>query len=115
LSFPFDLHSAAVFYLHMPRRAHAVPVPCHDNAVLDETSQGHGTVRHVNGMCELASAFHRWHVGDLPAFGSSDISGYQADFHEGDGTVGERQGRSIGMCELTWHGMAGERHGHGMA
>jgi hypothetical protein len=26
---------------------------------------------------------------------SSDISGYNADFHEGHGTVGERQGRGM--------------------
>jgi hypothetical protein len=32
---------------------------------------------------------------------SSDISGYQADFHEGHGTVGAWQGRGMGMCELT--------------
>jgi len=35
---------------------------------------------------------------------SSDISGYQADFHEGHGTIGARKGR----------GMAWQRHGHGM-
>jgi hypothetical protein len=71
-------------------------------------------------MCELALAIQRWHVGDLPMFvfsgyhaefhngcyqkhtnplncrtSSSDVSGYQADFHEGHGTVGERQGRGI--------------------
>jgi hypothetical protein len=42
---------------------------------------------------------------------SSDISGCHAEFHEGHGTVGEWQG----MCELTRHGMAGERHGRGTA
>jgi hypothetical protein len=57
MSFPFDLHSAAV------------PVPCHDHAVLKATSQGHGTVRHGHGMCELASAIQRQHMGNLPAFG----------------------------------------------
>jgi hypothetical protein len=36
--------------------------------------------------------------------GSSDISGYHADFHEGNGTVAAGQGR----------GTAWERHGHGM-
>jgi hypothetical protein len=47
---------------------------------------------------------------------SSDISSYHADFHEGHGTVGEWQGVAWhGMCDLTRHGMAGERHGHGMA
>jgi len=33
-----------------------------------------------------------------------DISGYHADFHEGQGTIRAWQG----------HSMAGERHGHGM-
>jgi len=45
---------------------------------------------------------------------SSDISGYHADFHEGQGTVGAGQGARHGMCELT-HGMAGEWHGRGTA
>jgi hypothetical protein len=56
VSFPFDLHSAAVFDSHMPCRSHAVPLPCHEYAVLKATSQGHGRVaageRH--DMCELA-------------------------------------------------------------
>jgi hypothetical protein len=46
---------------------HAAPVPCHDHAVLKATSQGHGTARH--GMCDLASAVQRRHMGYLPAFG----------------------------------------------
>ena len=43
---------------------------------------------------------------------SVDISGDHADFHEGHGTVGARQGRGM-ACEVT-HGMAGERHRRGM-
>jgi hypothetical protein len=50
---------------------HAVPPPCHEHAFLKATSQGNSRVmaweRH--GMCELASATHRRHAGDLPAFG----------------------------------------------
>jgi hypothetical protein len=53
----------------MPCRAHAVPVPCHDHAVLKATSQGHDTARHGHGMGELASAALRRHMGDLSAFG----------------------------------------------
>jgi hypothetical protein len=41
MSFPFDLHNAAVFDSHML---------CHDRAVLKETSQGHGTARHERAM-----------------------------------------------------------------
>jgi hypothetical protein len=78
----FDLHSAVVFDSHIPCRSHAVPLPWHEYAIMKATSQGHGRVvagsrqgdgmvtaweRH--GMCELASAVHRRHVGDLPAFG----------------------------------------------
>jgi hypothetical protein len=100
---------------------HAAPVPCHDRAVLKATSQGNCTARHGHGMaCELASAVHTMHVGDVPTFGffrlprvvprrlfqkytnplkcrasSSDISGYHADFHDGHGTVGEWQGRGM--------------------
>ena len=37
MSFPFDLHSAAVFDSHLPCRAHAALRPC-------RSSQGHGTV-----------------------------------------------------------------------
>jgi hypothetical protein len=102
VSFPFDLHSAAVFDSHMPCRS----LPCHEYAVLKATSQGHGTgaawERH--GMCELTSAVQRRHVGDLPAFG----------------TVGDWQGRGRfvagsrhGMCELAFNA-AGERQGNGM-
>jgi hypothetical protein len=41
VSFPFNLHSAAVFDSHMP---------CHDHAVLKATSQSHGTTRHGHDM-----------------------------------------------------------------
>jgi hypothetical protein len=64
-----------------------------------------------------STAAKRRPVGYLTAFGffrlrtsSSNISGYHEDFHEGHGTVA---GARHGMYELT-HGMAGERHGHGM-
>jgi hypothetical protein len=62
----------------MPRpcRANAVPVPCHDHAVLKMNSQGHGTARYGSdigmawhGMCKLASVVQRRIVGDQPAFG----------------------------------------------
>jgi hypothetical protein len=81
VSFPFDLHSAAVFDLHIPCRFPAVPLPCHEYAFLKATSQGHGRVMagsrqsdmgtawERDGMCELASVVQRRHVDDLPAFG----------------------------------------------
>jgi hypothetical protein len=90
-------------------------------------------------MCELALAVQRRHVGDIPPrsassgyhveihkscyqkhtsllncrTGSSDISGYHVDFHEGHSTVGEWQ--ACGMArELMQDGMAREWHGNGM-
>jgi hypothetical protein len=42
VSVSFHLHSAAVFDSHMPYRFNAVPLPCHEYAVLKATSQGHG-------------------------------------------------------------------------
>jgi hypothetical protein len=132
LSFPFDLHSGAVFDLHMPRRAHAAPLPGHDHAVLKATSQGHDTAPHGRGMAcvnyyrpsrdgmwqtcprSASSGYHaEFHEDSYQKrtnplncrTSSSDISGYNSDFHEGDGAVGEWQGR----------GMAGARHGRGAA
>jgi hypothetical protein len=109
VSFPFDKQSAAMFDSHMP---------CHDHAVLKVTSQGYSKAWQGHGMCELASAVQRQHVGNLclAAKGyhaefhegyqkhtnplncrtsSSDISGYHADFHEGHGTVREWQGHDM--------------------
>jgi hypothetical protein len=108
---------------------HAAPKlrPCHattmpfSKRILQVTAQlGTGAAWSWHGMCELASAVQRRHVGDLPAFGffrlhaeihegcyqkytnplncktsSSDIFGYHADLHEGYGTVGEWQGRCM--------------------
>jgi len=81
VSFPFDLHSAAVFDSHIPCHAHAALLPCSDHAVLKETFQGHGTVGQGrsmgmawHGMCELTSAVERRPVGDLPAFGFFRLS-----------------------------------------
>jgi hypothetical protein len=72
VSFPFDLHSAVVFDSHIPCRSQAVTLSCHEYAVLKATYKdpGRGTVWERNGMCELASAVQRRHVGDLPAFGT---------------------------------------------
>ena len=36
---------------------------------------------------------------------SSDISGYHTDFHEGHGTIGAWQGRSIGTACYVWIGL----------
>jgi hypothetical protein len=115
VSFPFDLHSAAMFDSHM----HAVPVPCHDYAVLKATSQGHSMAHHghgkacVNyhppsrdGICATSlhsdssgyhAEFHKVcyqkHTDPLNCRASSSyISDYHVDFHEDHGTVGEWQG-----------------------
>jgi hypothetical protein len=51
-----------------------MPFPCHARICLSESDlsrpwQGRGTAWERHGMCELASAVQRRHVGDLPAFG----------------------------------------------
>jgi hypothetical protein len=106
--FPFDLHSTAVFDSHMPCRFHPVPLPCHEYAVLKETSQGYGIVaeweRH--GMCELVSAVKRRHVSENAGTGRVVAESW----HSRDRVAaGERHG----MCELAFNA-AGERHGNGM-
>ena len=60
MSFPFDLHSAAMSDSHLPRRAHAM-LP---------SSQGHGTVRPSRD-------------GLWATWLRSASSGYDAEFHEG--------------------------------
>ena len=60
MSFPFDLHSAAVSDSHLPCRAHAIP---------DHSSQGHGT--------PWPSREGLW--VNCPRSASS---GYNAEFHE---------------------------------
>jgi hypothetical protein len=109
------------FTLVMPRPCHAraMPRPCHATTMpfwkrllKTKAQRVMGASWALHGMCELASAVQRRHVGDLPAFCSfgshaefhetrykqttpwncrtriSDISGDPADFHEGHGTVG---------------------------
>jgi hypothetical protein len=69
VSFPFDLHSAVLFDSHMPRRASAMKttMPFCKRLFKATAQSGMGMAWH--GIWELASAVHRRHVGDLPAFG----------------------------------------------
>jgi hypothetical protein len=71
VSFSFDLHSAAVFDSHIPCRSPAMPRICLSESDLSRPWQGRSrmTAWEQHGMCELASAVQRRHVGDLPAFG----------------------------------------------
>jgi hypothetical protein len=131
VSFPFDLHSAAMFDSPMPCPCHATTIPFW-KWLLKATAQcDMGTGWAWHGMCELASAVQRRHVGDLSAFGffrlpcrvpwrlfsehtnpliwrtrSSDISGYYVDFHEGHALLENGRG-------AAWHGrgMAWALHG----
>src|SRR5215468_6354783 len=70
VSFPFDLHSAAVFDSHMPCRARAMPRPCCSESEFSRPRHSMAWVWHGmwHGTCELASAVQRRHVGNLPAF-----------------------------------------------
>jgi hypothetical protein len=55
---------------------------------------------------ELHEVCYQKHTNPLNCrTSSSDISGYHADFHEGHGTVGERQGRGT-ACQGNGMGMA---------
>jgi hypothetical protein len=93
-----------------------------------------------NGMCELTSAVQRRHVDDLPAFGffrlsrgvsrrllteayqSVNLLDWQFGYFRLPRGLSRRTrycrrmaGARHGMCELTRHGMAGERRERGMA
>jgi hypothetical protein len=105
---------------------HAAPIPHPCHAVLKATSQEHGTALHGSGIgmacvnyhwssrkgiwatCPLSASsdyhaeFHevcfQKHTNPLNCRTSSSvISAYQADFHEGHGTVGEWQGRGMAV------------------
>jgi len=79
VSFPFDLHNAAVFYSHLPCHAHAMLRPC-------RSSQGHGIVR--------PSRDGLWAICLLSA-----SSGYHVEFNEGC-----YQTHSSLMCRWpAWH------------
>jgi hypothetical protein len=98
----------------MPRSFHATTMPFWKRLLNATAQRNIGETWAWNGMCELASAVQKRHIGDLSAFGffrlprgvprrllseaynslncrtsSSDISGYHTDFHEGHGTFGE--------------------------
>jgi hypothetical protein len=92
VTYPFDLHSAAVSDSHIPCRSPATPRICRSESDLSRPRQvrGRGTAWELHGVCELASAVQRQHVGDLSAFG----------------TVGEWQG--------SGKVVAGSRQGNGM-
>ena len=125
VSFPFDLHSAAMSDSHLPCHAHAMLWPCC-------SSQGHGTARPLrDGLWAtwLHSASSSYHVvfnegcyqkhaisphndpylrlseahykkDDLLKCWTSslDISSYHANFHYRHGTVRAWQGNSMGAA-----------------
>jgi hypothetical protein len=76
MSFPFDLHSVAVFDSHIPSRSPAMPRICCSKCDLSRPRQdrGRGTAWERHSMCKLASAIQRQHVGDLLAFGFFRLS-----------------------------------------
>jgi hypothetical protein len=80
-----------------------MPRICRSESDLLKTRHSAAWERH--GMCELAVAVLRWHVGDLPAFGEWQNSGRTA--------AGSRQGRSrfaAGSRQNRGRIAAGERH-----
>ena len=53
MSFPFDLHSAAVSDSHLPCHVHAAPMPCSDHAVLLKATAQHGRLSTAVLCCGL--------------------------------------------------------------
>jgi hypothetical protein len=128
-----------VFDSHMPCRARAIPRPC--RSVSDFTRPRHSAAWARHDMCELASAVQRRHVGDLSAFGffrlprvvtrrlllsetyqSVKLQDYPFGYFRLPRGLSRKTrhcrrmaGARHGTCELTRHGMAGKRHGRGMA
>jgi hypothetical protein len=128
VSFPLDLHSAAVFDSHMPWRTRAMPRLCWTE--IDFSRPCHSAAWAWHDMCELASVVQRgmWstcggsassgyhtefhegcyqkHTSQLNCrTSSSDISGYHADFHEGPSTVRKWQGAAWYVwIKAAWHG-----------
>ena len=51
MSFPFDLHSAAVSDAHLP--CHAMPMPCSDHVVLLKATAQHGRLSTAVLCCGL--------------------------------------------------------------
>jgi hypothetical protein len=119
MSFPFDIHSAAVCDPHMPCHAHAMPRPCRSESDFSRPRHSAGRTRHGHGILNYhrpsrdvmwvtcwhsaSSVYHtEFHEGYQKhknllncRISSSVISDYHADFHEGHGTVGEWQGRGM--------------------
>ena len=85
MSFPFDLHSAAVSDSHLPSHAHAIP----DHAIL---LQGHGT--------ERPSTADVWAICSRSA-----SSGYHAEFHKvliRRIPISDAGGQCVTIHRLSW-------------
>jgi hypothetical protein len=105
-----------VWFIHaMPRPCHATTMPFWKRLLKATAQRGMGMAWHVwisigrpettcgrPACVRLLPLNHvEFHEGCYQQYAnalncrtsSSDISGYHADFHEGHGTVGERQGR----------------------
>jgi len=122
VSFPFDLHSAAVSDSHLPCHALTMPFfsrPQHSTAI-ERRPVGYlaafGFFRLPRGVARrlLSEAYQSSPQRSIPTTVkrgnsstlkkknllncwtvSSDISGYHGDFHEGHGTVGAGKGRGM--------------------
>ena len=141
MSFPFDLHSAAVYDSHLSCHAHAMLRPC-------RSSQGHGRARpskdglwapwprsapsgyhaelhrrvpvsDAGGQCETKHRLSWTRKRVVAAHYKKDdviLFGYfrlPCGLSRRTRHCRSRAGGRHGMCELT-HGMAGERYGRGM-
>ena len=66
-SFPFDLHSVAMFDSHEPCCVPAMLQPCCSESSFSRPWHSTAWARHC--MCELTWAAERWPVSDLPMLG----------------------------------------------
>jgi hypothetical protein len=107
-------------------------MPFRKRLLKDTEQRGMGAAWTWHGMCDLASAVQRRHVGDMAAFGfhaefhegyqkhtnplncrtsSSDISVYHTNFNEGHGNCRRTAGARHGMCELRETALLGNGMG----
>ena len=100
VSFPFDLHSAAVSDSHLPCHAHAMLRPCH----FFEVTAQHGRLSKAVLCCGLEKngMVGAWHWQGI------------ASVNQTRPRCVNQMGKTHSKYLAAGHGTAGERHGHGM-
>ena len=103
VSFPFDLHSAALSDSYLPRRAHAMLWPC-------RSSQGHGTTRpSLDGRAVLCGLEKNGMIREWHGRGVASMNQTRPHCVNQMGKT-----RSKPSAARHGRGTAWARHGHGM-